>query len=135
MEIIYQLTDNHAEELHGLYLNEWWSSSRSLEETKRGVLGSQICIGIVDDNQSLIGFTRVLTDFIFKALIFDVIVSESYRKLGIGDQLITAIKNHPDLKSVKHFELYCRPELVPFYQRLGFSADVVGMSLMRLVNS
>jgi ribosomal protein S18 acetylase RimI-like enzyme len=135
MEIIYQLTDSHIEELHGLYLKEWWSSSRSLEETKRGVLGSQICIGIIDDNQSLIGFTRVLTDFIFKAMIFDVIISEPYRKMGIGEQLISAIKNHPDLKAVKHVELYCRPELVPFYQRLGFSTDVVGMSLMRLLNN
>ena len=42
-----------------------------------------------------------------------------------------AIVNHPTLSAVKHLELYCLPNMVPFYERWGFSTDVSGVSLMR----
>ena len=29
------------------------------------------------------------------------------------------IKRHPELARVRHFELYCLPELVPFYEDMG----------------
>ena len=39
--------------------------------------------GLVDDsNDQLVTFTRVLSDGIFKAIIFDVIVSPQYRGTG-----------------------------------------------------
>jgi len=41
---------------------------------------------------------------------------------------------HPELSGVRHFELYCLPELVSFYQRHGFSSDVGGIQLLRLVS-
>jgi hypothetical protein len=39
--------------------------------------------------------------------------------------------SHPDLARVKHFELYCLPELIPFYERWGFSTEVGEIVLMR----
>jgi len=41
------------------------------------------------------------------------------------------IVEHPDLRAVRHFELYCLPELRGFYERWGFSSDVGGIVLMR----
>ena len=79
------------------------------------------------------GFARVLTDFIFKAIIFDVIVSKPYRNKGLGNQLMDQILKHPNLQSVKHFELYCLPEMVQYYEKYNFSGDVGGIKLMRLV--
>ena len=38
---------------------------------------------------------------------------------------------HQDLRSVQHIELHCLPDLVPFYERFGFSTDVGGSVLMR----
>lgn len=40
----------------------------------------------------LVAYARVLTDFTFKALIFDVIVSENQRGCGLGDKLTELIK-------------------------------------------
>jgi predicted GNAT family N-acyltransferase len=134
MNIIYKLSEKHISQLHALYRREWWTRGRSLEETRKCVLGSQICIGLVSDDNQLVGFSRVLTDFIFKALIFDVIVSEDKRGQGLGNQLLTLIKNHEQLKSVKHFELYCVPEMFTFYEQHGFTTNVGEIKLMRLVN-
>ena len=132
MKIIHELSEQHITDLHGLYQQEWWSKARTLEDTKLVLQGSQLCIGIVDDANRLVGFTRVLTDYIFKALIFDVIIAKSARKQGLGDQLINSVKAHPKLQRVGHFELYCVQEMYAFYERHGFSTDVGPMRLMRM---
>lgn len=135
MKPVYQLDDRQIEELHRLYQSEWWTRGRSLEDTRRCVAGSQICIGLVDDMGSLQGFARVLTDYTFKALIFDVIVSKSQRGQGLGDKLLQLIRTHESLRHVKHFELYCLPDMLPFYERHGFSHDVGDVRLMRRINA
>jgi len=79
----------------------------------------------------LIGFSRVLTDFTFKALIFDIIIAKEHRKKGLGNRLIESIKNHESLKRVKHFELYCLPDMFSLYEVHGFSGDLGEIKLMR----
>ncbi|MGD2139383.1 MAG: GNAT family N-acetyltransferase [Burkholderiales bacterium] len=132
MTVIHELSDNHIHRLHQLYQNEWWTKGRSLEETRRCISGSQICIGIIDEDQQLLAFARVITDYVFKALIFDVIVDKGARTAGLGRKLIESIRTHEQLKGVKHFEMYCLPELVPFYSKYGFTEDVGGVRFMRM---
>jgi len=135
MNVIYNLSDKNIEELHELYQKEWWTKGRSLQETRDCVNGSQLSIGILSSESTLVGYARVITDFTFKALIFDIIVSENQRGNGLGDKLIELIKSHKDLTSVKSFELYCLPEMFSFYEKHGFSAEVGGIKLMRQVNA
>ena len=73
IKLIEQLCEQHILQLHELYANEWWSASRSLEQTQSCIAGSQITIGLVDESDRLIGFTRVLTDYTFKAFIFSAV--------------------------------------------------------------
>ena len=131
MRTVYELDETGIAQLHALFLGEWWTADRSLEETRRCVEGSQIRIGLTDDTGDLIGFVRVITDFTFKALVFDVIVADAHRGKGLGDHLVELVLEHPDLARVRHFELYCLPEIGPFYERLGFSTEVGGVRLMR----
>lgn len=132
MVVIHRLTAPQIEQLHRLYQQTWWANARTLEQTQRVVAGSPITVGLLDEQQQLRGFARVLTDFVFKALIFDVIVDAPVRGLGYGDELIRQIKNHPDLADVQHLELYCLPEMFAFYQRYGFSTDLGEVRLMRV---
>ena len=131
MRVVHDLDENQITQLHAFYECEWWTAGRSLEDTRRCVKGSQVCIGLVDDADDLIGFVRVITDFTFKALIFDVIVAEAHRGRGLGDRLIELVLAHPELVRIRNFELYCLPEVGPFYERHGFSTDVGGVRLMR----
>lgn len=134
MDVIYNLNESQIDGLHSMYQNEWWTKGRTLLETKQCVEGSQVCIGIVDEEGNLNAFARVLSDFTFKALLFDVIVSSKYREKGLGEKLVHLIRSHPKLSRVKSFELYCLPSLMPFYEKFGFSSDVAGIGLMRLEN-
>lgn len=131
--VVSALSDGQIRALHALYQNEWWTKGRTLEQTQRCVAGSQICIGLVDASQTLLGFTRVLTDFTFKALIFDVIVDPRCRGAGLGDRLVSLVVNHERLRGTSSFELYCLPELIPFYERHAFSDNVGKIRFMRRV--
>jgi predicted GNAT family N-acyltransferase len=81
--------------------------------------------------QDLIAFARVITDHVFKAFLFDVIVHPGHRGKGIGNFLLQGIVEHPALIGVRHIELYCQAERVEFYGRHGFSAVLDNLLLMR----
>jgi N-acetylglutamate synthase-like GNAT family acetyltransferase len=72
------------------------------------------------DGDRLIGFGRVLTDFIYRATIWDVIVDRAYQGQGVGTEIVRRILNHPRLKRVEHFWLCTRRP--GFYEKLGFSS-------------
>ena len=80
-----------------------------------------------------LAFARVITDFTFKAVIFDVIVSSAERRGGLGGRLLEVITRHDRLRRVRHIELYCLPERFGFYNRHGFCENVGELRLMRLV--
>ena len=86
-------------ELVDLYKNEFGSKKRTHQDVVRMLAASDIIIGLVDENEKLIGFTRILTDFVYRAIIFDVIIKPSQRKMKLGFKLMDAVVNHPQLCS------------------------------------
>lgn len=131
LHLQHTLNDAQLEQLHQLYQGEWWSKGRTLEETRICAQRSSLIFALCD-GENLVAYARVLSDYIFKAFIFDVIVAQGARQQHLGEHMLQCILRHPDLKNVRHLELYCRPELVDFYKRFGFSPDVGDMQLMRL---
>ncbi len=77
---IERLDDRQVEDLHRLYLNEWWTHRRNLDDVRRMVEGSDVVVAFADEETgALAGFARVITDFMYKALVLDVIVERSQR--------------------------------------------------------
>lgn len=128
--LISELTEPQISELIELYKNEFWCHNRIREDVEKMLAASDLIIALVDESDRLIGFTRILTDFIYRAVIFDVIVKPSHRNQGMGKQLLEAVVHHPQLQSVETIALYCLPEMVPFYERWGFSNELGGIQLM-----
>ena len=127
-----RLTDGQARDLHALYQNEWWTRGRTLQATRTMLLHTDHLFGICERGSGrLVAFARVLTDRAFKAFIFDLIVAPEHRARGLGSRLMRRIVEHADLRGVRHIELACLPELTTYYSRLGFSAEVGGLLLMR----
>ena len=129
---VEQLDDRLRGDLMELYRHEWWTNERREDDVVRMLQHTDLVVGVcADPGGQLVGFTRVLTDRVFKALIFDVIVAEAHRHTGLGRRLVRYVIDHPMLAEVRHFELYCRPELIPFYEQWGFTASLPGVNLMR----
>jgi len=128
---VYELSPSYIHQLYHLYRREWWTKDRTLEQTEKVLKHSQVIVGLLNEADELVGFARVLTDFTFKALIFDLIVKEEYREQGLGRRLLEAIFLHEALRDVRHFELYCLEEMVPYYRRFGFSEEMGKLVFLR----
>ncbi|WP_137930609.1 GNAT family N-acetyltransferase [Mesorhizobium comanense] len=129
--LISALEPSHLVELQRLYEQEWWTKGRTPAQTAQVVEGSSLNLGITGGEGELVGYARVLTDYTIKALIFDVIVRKDHRGHQLGAYLMEAIVRHPSLSNVAHFELYCLPEMEPFYERWGFSSELGTLRFMR----
>ncbi len=71
------------------------------------------------DGDTLVGFARVLTDFVVRALVCDVIVDPAYQGLGVGRLLVEAIEIHPALRDVEQITLFTTRKR-DFYAHLGW---------------
>ncbi|MDJ0660715.1 MAG: GNAT family N-acetyltransferase [Crocosphaera sp.] len=121
-EIIEQFNAAQIEDLYELYQLSWWGNDRKIPDIKIMLENSDINLGICEkESKKLVGFTRILTDYIYRAIICDVMVDPNYQKQGLGSQLIKEIVNHPKLQNVGTFMLVCLPEMIPFYEKLGFT--------------
>jgi GNAT superfamily N-acetyltransferase len=134
LHLIDRLTEEQIQDLERLYQAEWWTQGRQLPDIRKMLENTDVLAAFCDsDSQRLIAFARVITDYTYKALILDVIVDASYRGENLGRALMDAIVAHPRLKGVKHFELYCLPELVSFYKKWGFTDELGELRFMRRV--
>jgi ribosomal protein S18 acetylase RimI-like enzyme len=122
IEAIAQLTPAQIEDLHLLYQSTWWGKNRTIPGIRKMLQNTDLIIGFCEvETKKLIGFTRVITDYVYRAVLWDVMVEESYRGQGLGKALVEAVINHPSLQEVEAISLVCLPEMVPFYENLGFN--------------
>ena len=129
---IDSLPDSQVDDLLSLYRQAWWAKDRTAKDARQMLNGASFIVGYRDDESgALVAFARVLTDGIYKAFVFDVIVDEARRDQGLGVRLIDDVVGHPRLASVRHIELYCLAELEPFYERWGFTSDLGRLRFMR----
>jgi len=121
LTLIYQLTLAQIEQLHQMYGQEWWSKERTLADVPTLLSNSDLLFGLWDEEaQRLAAFSRVLTDWVYRAIVFDVIVAADYRGQGLGAKLIEHVTTHPQLAQVECIQLFCTPEMQPFYEKYGF---------------
>ncbi len=109
----------NPEELHSLLQQTSWADTRSPLDIQQMLDRSQITLSVWDEDQ-LIGFARVITDDLYRALIDDVVVDAAYREQGIASQMLEKI-----LKRTQHIEIImldCDANLAGFYSRFGFKS-------------
>lgn len=128
MEIIEKLNDWQIEQLSDMYEKTWFTPNRSIKEINTMLDNSYLVLGFIVDGK-LVGFCRAISDGVYKAFLFDVIIHDDYQNKGFGSKLVDIVLNHKKLANVGHIELYCPEKVTPFYKRLGF--DTRDSLLMR----
>ncbi len=105
-------------DLQSLYRFTRWGRSRSLEQIAKMLDGTSMCFSIRHEER-LIAFCRILTDFVFRASLWDILVHPDYQGKGIGSLLLTYALEHPAIKDVPVIVTYTS-ELINFMGRLSF---------------
>lgn len=120
-ELVQQLSPQQLEDLVRLYQAAYWSRNRTLAEVHLCLQNSDLIIAFCHpDSKELVAFSRVLTDWVYRGFILDVIVAQNHQGEGLGRKLLETITNHPQLKKVENLILFCLPEMESFYQKWGF---------------
>ena len=102
--------DFDAAQLIHLYRQAPWAKHRALEQAQAMLAKTDVVISAWDGTR-LVGFGRVLTDYVFRASIWDVIVDREYQKRKIGTEIVRRILDHPTLQHVELFWLCTRMPL------------------------
>ena len=97
-----------------------WARGRTEDDIQQMLSHTDLMV-LAWDGDSLVGCGRVLTDYVYRVSIWDVIVDQAYRGQDIGTKIINYILTHPSLKRVELFWL-CTRDKQSFYETLGFSA-------------
>ena len=132
LELRRELTPSQVEQLVNLFQQEWWTKGRQKADVERLIENAGPLFAFVDPlNGELVAFARAMTDGVYKAMIFDIIVKDTWRSTGLGRLLMQTVMTDPVLARVKHRELYCLEDMVPFYEKWGFTANLPGLFFMR----
>jgi ribosomal protein S18 acetylase RimI-like enzyme len=104
-----------------LYRQAPWAVGRTVDDVRAMLEETDLAISAWDGTR-LVGFGRVLTDYVYRASIWDVIVAHDYQGQDIGTEIVQRLLHHPSLKRVELFWL-CTRDKQAFYEKFGFSAD------------
>ena len=90
------------------YLSEesYWAMGIPREIVERSIAHS-LCFGAFD-GATQVGFARVITDYATFGYLADVFVVTSHRGRGIAKQLMAAVMAHPELQTLRRWQLVTR---------------------------
>jgi len=118
-----------ASELANLYRFTHWGRSRSVEDIDRMLRGTSMCFSVRHEGR-LAAFCRMLTDFVYRASLWDIMVHPDHQGKKVGTALIDYSLNHPAIKDIPLIITYTS-ELAPFLTPHGFSQREGALMLLR----
>jgi len=106
---------------------------RPLRKVKKAIEHSFLVVSmweIQDKKRCLIGFSRATSDHAFNATIWDVVVDPKYQGKGLGKAMMKYSISQLRSADISNITLFADPQVVNFYQRLGFILDPEGIKGM-----
>jgi GNAT superfamily N-acetyltransferase len=117
--------------IHGFLTNSYWAKGIPRDVVARSIENS-LCFGVYD-NEKLVGFARVISDFATYAYIGDVFILESHRGRGLAQWMMECIMNHPKLQNLRRWTLLTR-DAHGLYAKFGFTPVTRSERYMELHN-
>lgn len=117
------------ERLADFIQSAYWGTGRTRETIRKSFDGAICFVALEDETQ--VGFARVITDGAVLGYICDVIVFEEHRGRGISKQIMQAILDHPNLQGLEGFML-ATSDAQGLYEKFGFKPVGADNKYMRL---
>ena len=125
MNITYSDTkkDLPVKQLQELFISAGWSDGSETPDMvanyNKPFINSTLVISAWD-NESLIGAVRVLSDKMFRSIIYDLLVLPEYQSKGIGKELVKRCMGHyPN----SEWLVQTTSEISGYYEKLGFKIN------------
>jgi ribosomal protein S18 acetylase RimI-like enzyme len=127
MNIVYndEMKDLPLQQLHELFTAVGWSENDELpDDMKAGFIQPWIHSTLVISawvGNRLVGAVRVLSDTIFRSVLYDLLVAPEYQGQGIGSELVNRCRSH---YPGSEWLVRCDSSNSDFYKKLGFQDNM-----------
>jgi len=101
--------------------NTIWAKNRNRSHIKEMLANSNVIITLWENNH-LIGFGRATTDKVYRAVLWDIVISKNVQRIGLGKIILEALINDKQIKSVEKIYLMTTNSQ-EFYRQLGFKIN------------
>ena len=99
--ILDGIDEMKLEDIVRLLKMTYWAEKRTFEQIEKSVHNSS-CYGVyIEDEQKLVGFARVISDYATTYYLCDVIIDIDYRNNGLGTALMSYIEQLPQYKGLR----------------------------------
>jgi len=96
------------------------------EEKIKKIFTLSNVVTIAYDKDKIVGFGRAMSDGVFNAAIYDVVIEDTYQHKGIGQEIIGDLL--AQLKDISCVHLVATTGNEEFYCKVGFSKLKTGMA-------
>ncbi|MBS9859103.1 GNAT family N-acetyltransferase [Vibrio alginolyticus] len=117
--ITMSLDDMDLDVIYQCISNSYWGKGIPRERFEKSLRHS-FCFAVLDDENQLVAFARLITDRTTFAYLADVFVVEVHRGKGISKLLISEIVAHPELQGLRRMMLATR-DAHGLYEQFGFT--------------
>ena len=102
-------------------ITAFWAKQRRLDELEIALANSEPVVSVWD-GEKMIGFARAISDGIYRATIWDVVIHPDYQGNGLGQKLVKTILSHPRMNRVERVYLMTTYQH-HFYEQIGFQRN------------
>ena len=109
--------------------NTLWAKDRTIDQIQQMLSNSNVII-TVWSKTNLVGFGRATTDEVYRAVLWDIVVSKEVQRVGLGKVIVEELLKDKKINSVEKIYLMTT-DSQDFYKQLGFKVNI-NQSLMIL---
>jgi len=104
-----------------LSADSFWAQGRKCSELRTMLHGSQASVSAWDHGR-LIAFGRATSDSVYRAVLWDVVVSQSHQGKGLGRCIVERLLSAPSLEHVERTYIMTTNSC-EFYTQVGFEIE------------
>ena len=109
--------------------NTLWAKNRTIDQIKIMLKNSNVIITLWKKN-NLVGFGRATTDEVYRAVLWDIVVSKDLQRVGLGKIIVEELLKDKKINSAEKIYLMTTNGK-KFYKQFGFKENI-NQSLMML---
>lgn len=109
----------------------YWAKQRSNEQIEKSVLNSS-CYGVyLEDEEKLVGFGRVISDYATTYYLCDVVIDTEYQHNGLGTALVSYIESLPEYAGLRG--ILITRDAHSLYRKFGYEV-LDGRTMVKSLN-
>ena len=98
--------------------NAFWAKNRTIYDLKKCLANSDVIVSLWVGNE-IVGFGRALSDGIYRAVLWDIVIDQNYQGKGFGKLIVNSLLTSKKIKKTKKIYLMTTNKKL-FYSQLGF---------------